>query len=64
MLCFYFLLYFINEICTVFLTVNTLPVVIDVGTDNEQMRQNPLYLGLRQPRLTGDEYFEVLSIQL
>ncbi|MCB9897363.1 MAG: NAD-dependent malic enzyme [Planctomycetes bacterium] len=33
-----------------------LPVFFDVGTDNDELRHDPLYLGLRQPRLPPDEY--------
>ncbi len=33
-----------------------LPVLLDVGTDNEERLENPLYIGWRHHRVRGDEY--------
>ncbi len=40
----------------------TLPVMLDVGTDNEALRSDPLYLGVREPRLRGDRYDELVEL--
>jgi malate dehydrogenase (oxaloacetate-decarboxylating) len=35
---------------------NTLPVVLDVGTNNETLQKSSLYLGINQSRTRGQEY--------
>jgi malate dehydrogenase (oxaloacetate-decarboxylating) len=39
----------------------TLPVMLDVGTDREDLRNDPTYPGLRQPRLRGESYDAFLT---
>lgn len=38
-----------------------LPIQFDLGTDNNELREKPLYLGLDRPRLTGAAYLEFLD---
>ncbi|MEO5799389.1 MAG: NAD-dependent malic enzyme [Gemmatimonadales bacterium] len=38
-----------------------LPVMLDVGTDNEALRADPHYIGLAQPRVRGAEYLELVD---
>jgi malate dehydrogenase (oxaloacetate-decarboxylating) len=39
----------------------SLPVSLDVGTENEALRNDPLYLGWRHERLRGQEYTELVE---
>jgi malate dehydrogenase (oxaloacetate-decarboxylating)(NADP+) len=38
-----------------------LPVVLDVGTNNQTLADDPLYLGLRHSRVRGDEYMSFVD---
>ncbi len=40
---------------------HALPVSLDVGTDREELLADPLYLGLRAPRLRGARYLELVD---
>lgn len=34
----------------------TLPVALDVGTNNQEALEDPMYMGMRHPRISKDEY--------
>jgi len=40
---------------------STLPICLDVGTDNEAFANDPLYAGLKQPRVDDDVYYEFVD---
>ncbi|WP_225883514.1 NAD-dependent malic enzyme [Sphingomonas aliaeris] len=42
--------------CAGFHPAEVLPILLDVGTDNAARRDDPLYVGWRNPRIRGDDY--------
>jgi len=38
-----------------------MPVMLDVGTNNEALRNDSLYLGVNRPRITGADYVELVD---
>ncbi len=48
-------------LCAGFHPTQVLPIVLDVGTNNKELLQNPLYLGWRHERVRGQDYDDFID---
>lgn len=40
----------------------TMPVTLDVGTNNQQLLNDPMYMGWRHQRVSGDDYYNFIDL--
>jgi len=51
----------VYTLCAGIPPARVLPVFLDVGTNNEKLLNDPMYLGMREPRLSGNDYDEFVE---
>jgi malate dehydrogenase (oxaloacetate-decarboxylating) len=50
------------SLCAGIHPARTLPIMLDVGTDNPVRLEDPLYVGWRHPRVTGKDYDDFVEV--
>ncbi len=51
----------VYTICAGINPTRVLPIQLDVGTNNQDLLDDPMYLGLKRPRITGQEYDDFID---
>jgi len=52
----------VYSLCAGIHPLHTLPIMLDVGTDNKYLCDDPLYLGWRHPRIQHEQYDEFIEL--